>query len=110
MKGSAGCSKSFWVHRTQNPKSVLSTLSGRDPIILGEGLGLFDIPVPKSLNGTALKDSGILVRTGLSIIAVERNGVIDTTPGPDAVLKREERVIFIGSGAQRDSFRNVFGG
>ena len=90
-------------------QSILSALEGREPVILGEGLDLFDLEVPRSLHGRMLRESGILARTGLVVIALERDGVVDPHPRPETGLRSGDRVLFIGTAAQRGGFGRAFG-
>ena len=90
-------------------QSVLSCLAGRAPVILGEGLDLFDIPVSDALASQSLRDSGILTRTGLAVIAIERNGVVDPQPRPEKKLQKGERIVLVGTRADRDAFDAAFG-
>jgi voltage-gated potassium channel len=90
-------------------QSILSALEGREPVILGEGLDLFNVEVPRSLHGKMLRETGILARTGLTVIAVEREEVVDPHPRPETRLRQGERVLFIGTASQRDVFERVFG-
>ena len=89
-------------------QSVLAAVRGTEPMILGEGLDMFTAEVPRSLEGTPLLDSGILARTGLAVVAIEGNGVVDPHPRPERELSRGERVLFVGTASQRDEFERVF--
>ena len=90
-------------------QSILSAMEGREPVILGEGLDLFNVEVPRSLHGRMLRETGILARTGLAVIAVERDGIMDLHPRPETNLNSGERVLFIGTAEQRSGCRRVFG-
>ena len=89
-------------------QSVLGALRGREPMIFGEGLDVFNAEVPRSLDGKQLRESGILARTGLAVIAVESNGVVNPHPRPGRVIRRGEHVLFVGTNSQRDEFERVF--
>ncbi len=90
-------------------QSVLGALRNREPMIFGEGLDLFNAEVPRSLDGKLLRDSGILARTGLAVIAVEGDdGVVNPHPRPERVIRRGEHVLFVGTASQRDEFERVF--
>ena len=89
-------------------QSVLGALRGREPMIFGEGLDLFNAEVPRSLDGKHLRESGILARTGLAVIAVESNGVVNPHPRPGRIIRRGEHVLFVGTNSQRDEFERVF--
>ncbi len=89
-------------------QSVMGALRGREPMVLGEGLDLFTAEVPPSLNGKQLRESGILARTGLAVIAVESGGAVNPHPRPGRVMRRGEHVLFVGTNSQRDEFERVF--
>lgn len=89
-------------------QSVLGALRGREPMIFGEGLDLFNAEVPRSLDGKQLRESGILARTGLAVIAVESNGMVNPHPRPGHVIRSGEHVLFVGTASQRDEFERVF--
>ncbi len=89
-------------------QSVLAAVRGTEPMILGEGLDLFIAEVPRSLEGRALLRSRILARTGLAVLAIECDGVVDPHPRPERELRRGERVLFVGTASQRDEFKRVF--
>ncbi len=89
-------------------QSVVGALRGREPMIFGEGLDVFNAEVPRSLDGKQLRESGILARTGLAVIAVESNGVVNPHPRPGRVIRRGEHVLFVGTNSQRDEFERVF--
>ena len=90
-------------------QSILAAVRGSQPMILGEGLDLFTAVVPRSLAGKPLRGSGILARTGLAVFAVDGEGAVEAHPRPDRILRRRERLLFVGTVAQRDEFERVFG-
>ena len=51
---------------------------------------------------------GILARTGLAVIAVESNGVVNPHPRPGDVLRSGEHVLVVGTASQRDGLARVF--
>ncbi|HKU40689.1 MAG TPA: NAD-binding protein, partial [Polyangiales bacterium] len=90
-------------------QSIVSSLEGRDLVLLGEGLELFDLPLPRSLAGTRLRDAGIRARTGLSVIAIVHGELVDGAPAPDHILQAGAHLLFVGTSGQADSFRREFG-
>ena len=59
-------------YTTLGVEAVMSLLRGYPPVLLGEGVELFSVPVPASLAGTAAADSRIGSRTGLSVVALQQ--------------------------------------
>jgi voltage-gated potassium channel len=89
-------------------QSVISSLEGRGLSLLGEGLDLFDLPVPRALAGKALRHAGIRTRTGLSVIAIVSGELVDGAPTPDRVLESGARLLFVGSPEQAARFQVEF--
>jgi len=87
---------------------VMSLLDGRDLVLLGEGLDLFDLRVPRSLEGKTLRAAGIRARTGLSVIGIVAAGQVDGAPAPDTVLQPGSRLLFIGTADQGKLFERHF--
>lgn len=83
---------------------VFSRVLGREMVILGEGVELFYQPVPAPLEDQSLAESGIGAKTGLTVIAIERNGQVVTNPSAGDRLAAGARLIMVGSPAQRGEF------
>ena len=83
---------------------VFSRVLGREMVILGEGVELFYQPVPAALENQSLAESGIGAKTGLTVIAIERNGQVVTNPSAADRLEAGARLIMVGSPAQRADF------
>jgi voltage-gated potassium channel len=90
-------------------ESVFSILFDRELVMLGEGVELFQVRVPESLQGKSLGESGIGAGTGLNVIAIRKDDRIVTNPTADATLDRDGELLMIGSTAQRDEFARQFG-
>ncbi len=88
--------------------AVASALQGKEPVVLGEDLDLFTLPVPRSILGETLSTSGIGARTGLIVIGIERNGEIVTNPSPDTSLRKGADLVMMGSAEQRIRFVEQF--
>ena len=89
-------------------QSVLAAVKGTEPMILGEGLDLFVAEVPRSLEGRILRGSDIFARTGLAVLAIEGDGVVDPHPRPERLLRTGDRLLFVGTASQRDEFERGF--
>jgi voltage-gated potassium channel len=88
--------------------SVMALLSGRAPVLFGEGVELFDIAIPDSLAGHALKETGIGSRTGLSVVALEHDGRLNTSLTSETVLPHGGKLLTLGSREQRKAFADAF--
>jgi voltage-gated potassium channel len=95
-------------YTTLGIEAVLSLLRGHDLVLLGEGVELFSIRVPRSLAGRALRDSGIGSRTGMSVIGLQRAGQLITQLSVETVLDRDAELLLLGSLEQRRAFAESF--
>lgn len=90
-------------------QSVVSSLEGRGLVLLGEGLELFDLPLPRALAGKQLRETEIRARTGLSVIAIVDGARVDGAPAPDHVLEEGTHLLFVGTSEQALRFQQHFG-
>jgi Trk K+ transport system NAD-binding subunit len=89
--------------------AVMSLLRGHPPVLLGEGVELFSLPVPSVLAGRPLRESGIGSRTGLTVVALQ-HGVELTAPlTSETLLSRGAELVMLGSDEQRAAFGEAFG-
>jgi K+/H+ antiporter YhaU regulatory subunit KhtT len=56
-----------------------------------------------------LSDSAIGSRTGLSVIALERNGELIAPLASETVLTEDAELVMLGSHDQRNAFGETFG-
>jgi Trk K+ transport system NAD-binding subunit len=89
-------------------EGVMSLLSGYAPVLLGEGIKLFEIPVPASLAAKPLSRTGIGSRTGLAVVALEQGEQITTQLTSETVLPATGKLVMLGSLAQRHTFAQAF--
>jgi Trk K+ transport system NAD-binding subunit len=85
-------------------QSILSILRGRELVVLGEDAEVFLEPLPEALVAKRLDESGIAEATGLQVIALRRDGVFLPNPHGDSSLEAGDRLVMIGSAAQRRTF------
>lgn len=90
-------------YATLGVNSVMSILHGNDLVVLGEGVSLFQVPVPpkSELIGRTIAESQIGARTGLAVIAVERDGEVDTEVGPHTRIDHGATLLTVGTTEQR---------
>jgi voltage-gated potassium channel len=89
-------------------EGVMSLLSGYSPVLLGEGIKLFQIPVPPSLAGKPLSETGIGSRTGLAVVALEQAERVTTQLTRETVLPKGGTLVMLGSLSQRHAFAEAF--
>ena len=90
-------------------EAVLSLIEGHELVILGEGVDLFALPLPRSLHGKTLAATEIGSRTGLSVVAVEQRGQLVTNLRASMTLEAGAELIMLGSVQQRRDFAGRFG-
>ncbi len=90
-------------------EAITSLARGRNMVLLGEGVELFEMELPKRLAGKTLAESGIGVRTGLNVVAVERDGALHPSPRAGEYLTSGCRLYMIGTPEQGQLFRREFG-
>ncbi len=79
-------------------------------LTIAEGLDVFRLPVPKSLNGKTIIESGIREQTECTIVALRGDGdELVTNPGPGATLQAGHEMILVGSVESEKKFLAQFG-
>jgi Trk K+ transport system NAD-binding subunit len=96
-------------YTTLGIEAVMSLLRGHPPVLLGEGVELFSIPVPSSLAGRQLRESGIGSRTGLSVVALQHGEQLTAPLTSDTQLPAGAELVMLGSDGQRAAFAEAFG-
>ena len=97
-------------YTTLGIEAAMSALRGHPPVLLGEGVELFFVPVPASLAGKPLRDTGIGSRTGLSVVALRQGDVLNGTLTSETVLPADAELLLLGSQGQRETFESLYGG
>jgi Trk K+ transport system NAD-binding subunit len=89
-------------------QTVFSIVRGQELVLMGEGVDLFYVPLPRSLADKTLAEAEIGARTGLNVIALQENGQIVTNLPPDRRLVRGSTLITLGSTEQRERLASVY--
>ena len=89
-------------------EAVTSLLRGHPPVLLGESVELFTVPVPRTLAGRPLRDSGIGSRTALSVVALQQEERIVTPMTSETVLPAEAKLLMLGCLEQRREFEDIY--
>jgi Trk K+ transport system NAD-binding subunit len=89
-------------------EAVMSLLRGHPPVLLGEGVELFALPVPAALAGRPLSASGIGSRTGLSVVALQQGEEVIAPLTSETVLPAGAQLLVLGSDDQRAAFARAF--
>ncbi len=96
-------------YATLGAEAAFSILQERELVMLGEGIDLLVVRVPRTLAGQSLGETNIGAELGLVVIAIQKNGQVITNPPADAVLDPGSELIMIGTAEQRDEFAARFG-
>ncbi len=88
--------------------TVLSLVQKRELVVLGEGVDLFHVPVPRTLVGKTIVQADISARTGLTVIAVQDANDAVHTATSDEALRLGTALVAIGSPAARERFDVVY--
>jgi len=96
-------------YTTLGIEAIMSILRGHPPVLLGEGVELFFVPVPKSLAGRPLRESGIGSRTGLSVVALQQGDALIEPLTSETLLPAGADLLVLGSQEQRATFEEAFG-
>ena len=89
-------------------EAVVSLVEGHDLVILGEGVDLFSVQLPRSLENKTLAETGIGSRTGLSVVAVQQDGQLVTNLRASMQLATGAQLVMFGSVQQRKAFVDTF--
>ena len=95
-------------YTTLGIEAVMALLRGRDPVLVGEGVELFTIPVPEKLADRALRDSAIGSDTGLSVVAMKVGDTLVTQLTAETVLPAGADLLMLGNREQRRIFADQF--
>ena len=90
-------------------EAVMSLVAGHELVILGEGVDLFTLRLPSSLENRKLADTGIGSRTGMSVVALRQEGRLVTHLRGEMRLRAGTELIVFGSVHQRRAFTEAFG-
>ena len=96
-------------YATLGAQAVLSILKGRELLVLGEDVDLFSARAPRALVGKTLAQTGIGARTGLSVIALQRDGEVTTDLSAETVVAPGSELLMLGDEGQRAEFAEAFG-
>jgi voltage-gated potassium channel len=95
-------------YTTLGIEAVMSLLRGHEPVVLGEGVELFTIPVPRKFIGKPLRDTQIGSRTGMSVVALQRDGRLSMQLTASTILPAGADLVMLGSREQRRVFADAF--
>jgi Trk K+ transport system NAD-binding subunit len=95
-------------YTTLGAESVISAVQGRGLMMLGSGVELFQLDIPKTLVGKTISETQIGARTGLTVIAVQNGAGLEANPSPKKPLPPEGELLVLGTPDQRQEFITLF--
>jgi Trk K+ transport system NAD-binding subunit len=75
---------------------VVNLLRHRELLLLGEGLDVFQVPVPPRLVNRTLAEAGIRESSGCNVLAIVANGRMVAAPSAETRLAAGTELILIG--------------
>jgi len=96
-------------YASMGANSIYNELRDSDALLLAEGVNVFPVPVPRSLAGRTIANSGIRSETGCTVIAVEVDGQRLVNPPPESPLVPGCRMVLIGTLEAEEKFIRLFG-
>lgn len=95
-------------YATLGSEAVSSISKGQELTVLGEGITLFIIPIPKSLVGKSLAKSGIGAKTGLSVIAIKKDSEVVTLLSASTILPGDAEIVLLGNIEMKHQFNEIY--
>lgn len=89
-------------------EAISAILSSEELVILGQGIELYALPVPRSLAGKTLGESEIGASTGMNVVAIEEGDEVTTRLNAATVLPAGGELVMIGNHAQLDAFKERY--
>ncbi len=89
-------------------ESVVALVQGRDPVVIGEGVELFNVRVPTKISGHTLAESRIGEDTGLVVLAIRTEDDSNANPQPSTQLPGGARLSVLGTLEQFRKFKEKF--
>lgn len=89
-------------------ESMISLIQGREPVVIGEGVELFNVRVSSKLAGQTLAESRIGEDTGLVVLAVRSEEDTNVNPLPTTVLPSDVKLTVLGTIEQFQKFKEKF--
>ncbi len=87
---------------------IINILKPNEILMLTEGLNVFRAPVPPSLSGTSLADTGIRKKTGCNVVAIHSGETVFINPDPFMKLSEGDELIIIGTAEGEQTFIKTF--
>ncbi len=88
--------------------SIFNELRSSDALLLAEGVNVFTVTVPPSLEELTIATSGVRSETGCTVIALEIDGRRNVNPPPETILEEKATMVLVGNLDAEEKFMNEF--
>lgn len=88
--------------------AIWNEFSPDNVLQLAVGLEVFRVPVPRSLAGRTLAETGIRENTGCNVVAIVHGTGHDANPTAGTPLPADGHLVLIGDGESQDRFLTAF--
>ncbi|MBE35672.1 MAG: potassium transporter TrkA [Opitutaceae bacterium] len=88
--------------------SIFNELRSSDALLLAEGVNVFTVIVPPSLEDLTIAKSGVRSETGCTVIALEIDGRRNVNPPPETILEGKATMVLVGNLDAEEKFMNEF--
>lgn len=90
-------------------ESLLAMTQRRNVVLIGTGVELLEVELPRTLAGLTVAETGIGSRTGLTVVGIETPERVLTDPDPEEILPERSTLHVIGTADQMERFKEIFG-
>ncbi|GMV23531.1 MAG: potassium transporter [Acidimicrobiia bacterium] len=91
-------------YASMGANAIISQLRRRELLLIGEGLDVFQVPVPPSLVGRTLGDAGIRESSGCNVLAVVKDGATVPAASAQTPLDAGADLVLIGDHKGEEAF------
>ena len=88
--------------------SIFNELRSSDALLLAEGVNVFTVIVPPSLEDLTIAKTRVRSETGCTVIALEIDGRRNVNPPPETILEGKATMVLVGNLDAEEKFMNEF--
>jgi len=96
-------------YATMGASAIFNIYEENDVVMIAEGLNVFSMKSPKSIEGKSLIDCDIRNKTGCNLIAYQEDGTEVINPDPGQPIPKNSDIVLIGNSEGEQKFIEHFG-
>lgn len=96
-------------YATMGTSAIFNIYEENDVVMIAEGLNVFSMKSPKSIEGKSLIDCDIRNKTGCNLIAYQEDGKEVINPDPGRPIPKNSDIVLIGNAEGEQKFIDHFG-